>query len=184
MQNKSISFYSYIKIQSRLLPVKQFTFKSTLCPARHLVSLINPSLYIFRHLLGLLLSQLSLLLDLLLFVDGDVRVSLSVGLPLPGCLLLTAHLVVRTPGFVQLRTNQNTPYYLQPSGRCGRYITVSSIQQQFNLHGSLWNLRCTWLWKALCWLNSGALSLCGLNIDLELRPIYLMSAHFWYYSHF
>lgn len=60
------------------------------------------------HLLGLLLSQLSLLLDLLLFVDGDVRVSLSVGIPLPGCLLLTAHLVVRTPGFIQLRTKTKT----------------------------------------------------------------------------
>lgn len=56
------------------------------------------------HLLGFLLSQRSLLLDLLLFVDGDVRVSLSVRLPLPGCLLLPAHFVVRTPGFIQLQT--------------------------------------------------------------------------------
>lgn len=62
------------------------------------------------YLLGLLLSQLSLLLDLLLFVDGDVRVSLSVCLPLPGCLLLTAHFVVRIPGFIQLWTNQKLDY--------------------------------------------------------------------------
>lgn len=64
-------------------------------------------------LLGLLLSQLSLLLDLLLFVDGDVRVSLSVCLPLPGRLLLAAHFVVRTPGFIQLWTNQDFTYHLQ-----------------------------------------------------------------------
>lgn len=60
------------------------------------------------YLLGLLLSQLSLLLDLLLFVDGDVRVTLSVCLPLPGRLLLAAHFVVRTPDFIQLWANTDT----------------------------------------------------------------------------
>lgn len=57
-----------------------------------------------RYLLGLLLHQLPLLLDLLLFVDGHVRVPLSVRLPLPGRLRLAAHFVVRVPGFIQLRS--------------------------------------------------------------------------------
>lgn len=56
----------------------------------------------FSHLLCLLLSHFSLLLDLLLFVDVYIGVSLSVGVSLPGCVLLPAHLVVRSSSFVQL----------------------------------------------------------------------------------
>lgn len=56
------------------------------------------------YLFGLLLSQLSFLLDLFLFVNGNIWVSLSMHLSLPGCLLFPAHLMVRPPGFIQLWT--------------------------------------------------------------------------------
>lgn len=64
------------------------------------------------HLLGLLLSHFSLLLDLLLFVYGDVRVSLSVCLSLSGYLLFTAHFMVCSSCFIQLwmQTKAQTDY--------------------------------------------------------------------------
>lgn len=54
------------------------------------------------HLLSLLLSHFPFLLDLLLFVNGNIWVSLSVCFSLLGCLLFAAHLMVRPPGFIQL----------------------------------------------------------------------------------
>lgn len=64
------------------------------------------------HLLGLLLSHFSLLLDLLLFVYGDVRVSLSVCFSLSGYLLFAAHFMVCSSCFIQLwmQTKAQTDY--------------------------------------------------------------------------
>lgn len=60
------------------------------------------------HLFGLQLRRLPVLLDLLLLVDGDVWVPLSVSLPLQSRLFPAAHLVVGPPRLVQLKTNQST----------------------------------------------------------------------------
>lgn len=62
------------------------------------------------HLLGLQLRRLPVLLDLLLLVDGDVWVPLSVSLPLQSRLLPPAHFVVGPPRLVQLRTNQRAEH--------------------------------------------------------------------------
>lgn len=81
------------------------------------------------HLLSLLLDQRPLLVDLLLLVDGDVRVSLSVKVPLSGRLLLPAHLVVGASGLVQLRTEGDIRLMLSSQRPRSRRRTESRRQK-------------------------------------------------------
>lgn len=59
------------------------------------------------HFLSLLLRALSLVLDLPLFLDGDVRVALSVSFPFPSRVLLTARFVERRLRLLQLHRRRD-----------------------------------------------------------------------------
>lgn len=86
------------------------------------------------HLLGLLLSQFSLLLDLFLLVNRNVWVSLSVKVSLLSGMLLTAHLMVRPPSFVQLWGKKQTKKQIIWSHNCYiRYKSITLIRREANV---------------------------------------------------